>query len=56
MLYSFNSGGSSPAGGVIMNRAGGLYGLAGGGTNQNGIAYELTAPFPCGARCPSIQP
>ncbi len=53
VLYSFTGSANNGPGlsGPIMNRLGQLYGLAGGGTNQHGIAYELTSPFICTAGC-----
>ncbi len=56
VLYNFdpNNGGTLPAGGLIMDRAGDLYGETdAGGLNGGGVVYELTSPFICAARCAS---
>jgi uncharacterized repeat protein (TIGR03803 family) len=43
VLYAFGTGagGSGPFGGVIGDGAGGLCGLAGGGTADDGVLYDL---------------
>lgn len=55
VLYSFNrdgSGGDYPGSGVIMDRAGNLFGVTSfGGINDSGVAYELISPSICAARC-----
>jgi hypothetical protein len=56
VLYNFDpgNGGASPAGGLIMDRAGDLYGESdGGGLYESGVVYELTSPFICAAHCAS---
>lgn len=54
VLDSFDAGGS-PTGGLVMDRVGELYGLAEGGSNHNGVAYELTSPIICPAGCRSAE-
>jgi uncharacterized repeat protein (TIGR03803 family) len=59
VLYNFDpgNGGTLPAGGLIMDRAGDLYGETdAGGLNGGGVVYELTSPFICAARCASAVP
>jgi len=43
ILYSFAGGtsGQNPFGGIVFDRAGNIYGIASGGANRNGVAYEL---------------
>jgi len=45
VLYDFGNGGGFPLGGVVMDRAGDLYGTTeSGGLYHEGTAYELTPP------------
>lgn len=44
ILYSFQAGTDArPSGGLVMDKAGNLYGIGGGGTYGAGTAYELVA-------------
>lgn len=42
VLHSFLGYGQAPAGGVVMDKAGNLYGTASAGNNNHGLVFEIT--------------